>query len=99
MAFSLLLASAQAYPPIGVIAAVAPLQVQAADPNVRCAANRATSVAISFERVDLRGAERAVPREDYRLLHGPRMLVVVEDSTTWPAVWRVAADSMKPFPV
>jgi hypothetical protein len=77
----------------------APVQAAAEDPNIRCAASRAASVAIPFERVDLRDAQPVVPRMDSTLIYGPRMFAVIEDSTTWPAVWSVAADSMKPFPV
>jgi hypothetical protein len=71
----------------------------AEDPNIRCATNRTTSAAIPFERVDLSGVEHITPREDAALISGPRMFAVIEDSTTWPAIWRVVADSMKPFPV
>lgn len=71
----------------------------AEDPNVRCAANRATSNAIPFKRVNEPGIERVIPSETPTLVYGPRMFAVVTDSAAWPAVWRAAVDSVKPFPV
>lgn len=56
--------------------------------NVGCAATRGASVAIPFERVDLGPA--GLPQGGDDLLLGPRMLVVLNDSTRWPAVWRAA---------
>lgn len=78
---------------------VARFHAVADDPSIRCAANRATSDAVLFERIDLRDVEHSVPRETYALLYGPRVFTVVADSTMWPAVWRAAVDSVKPFPV
>lgn len=95
---SLLLAGSAALP-ASARADVALAQAAADDPNIRCAANRATSDAVPFERVNLRGVERVVPSETYALLYGPRIFAVVGDSTMWPAMWRAAADSVKPFPV
>lgn len=95
---SLLLAGGAALPG-RARADVAPSQAVADDPNIRCAANRATSDAIPFERVNLRGVEPSVPRETSVLLYGPRIFTVVADSTMWSAVWRAAVDSVKPFPV
>lgn len=57
-------------------------------PNIGCAPTRAASVAIPFERVDLGPA--GLPQGGDDLLLGPRMLVVLNDSTRWPAVWRAA---------
>lgn len=57
---------------------------------VGCAATRAASVAIPFERVDLGPA--GLPQGGDGLLLGPRILTVVTDSTRWAAVWRVAVE-------
>ncbi len=57
-------------------------------PNIGCAPTRAASVAIPFERVDLGSA--GLPQGGDDLLLGPRLLVVLNDSTQWPAVWRAA---------
>lgn len=69
--------------------AVAPSS--AVDPSIRCAARRATSVAIPFQEINL-NALPLPPDDPEALTRGPRMLSVVTDSTTWPAVWRAAAD-------
>lgn len=78
-------------PPAGPIAHQA-----TEDPNIRCAARRATSDSIPFEPVDLGPAAKEQGGND--LLLGPRMLVVVSDSTRWPAVWRAAVGDSIPVP-
>jgi hypothetical protein len=71
----------------------------AEDPNIRCAANRATSDAVPFERVDMYAAYPITPRSDSSLFSGPRIFAVIEDPTTWPAVWHIAANDRQPLPV
>ena len=56
--------------------------------NLGCASTRAASIAIPFERVDL--GPVGLPQLGDDLLLGPRMLVVLNDSTQWPAMWRAA---------
>lgn len=63
---------------------------------VGCAATRAASTPIPFERVDLGPA--GLPQTGDDLLLGPRMLVVISDSTTWPAIWRAAVVDTVPPP-
>ena len=93
----LLVGSGAAPSPRPHVAGTLPLVAE--DPNLRCAANRATSDAIPFERVDMYAAHPITPRADSSLFSGPRIFAVIEDPTTWPAVWHVAANDRKPLPV
>ncbi len=67
--------------------------MMAEDPNIRCAAARATSIANPFERI-YPDVESVAPREGYALVRGPRTLTIVSDSTMWPAVWHAAVDAV-----
>ncbi|MCY7300170.1 MAG: hypothetical protein LH616_13270 [Ilumatobacteraceae bacterium] len=69
------------------------------DPNIRCAANRATSTAISFERIIPDRLEHERPSDDNADRRGARVLAVIGDSSMWPAVWHAAVDSVKTPPV
>jgi hypothetical protein len=70
----------------------------AQDPNIRCAATPAKSVAIPFERIQPR-FERVGPSEYSAYERGPRTFMVISDSTMWPAAWHGAVDSVTTAPV
>lgn len=69
-----------------------PTAQQSDGPGIGCAATHAASIPIPFDRVDL-GQAVARQRDDGVLL-GPRMLVVVTDSTHWPAAWNAAVATL-----